>query len=584
MTGAHKASLRSKSLLFLLGYTLALEGSILAFFYYSGMDGIARRSRQEIRAHAALARSAVEKGLTDSLAELDGLRAQLQLYPPPKRPSDASLKLVEQFVLTAPRKYLEIRLSNAATRRTFVVRAVSELGSMYAVTRERAQAEAGDACPAGSAPPCVLATPQGQRAEVVQLVTPLDERGDRTLAADLYLDSLLETAGRLVAPPRVSVLASNRDGLILHAADVRLLRTPLPGSERPGVLSIREPLDQLDVVLTVRKDQNADIAELRGNLVRIALFTGVLTMLAFLGVWALTGRMVASLRHVAEVADSVAAGDLSRRIGIRRNDELGALIDSFNSMTVRLETSYGELSEVNRRLEAKVEELTRTRRRLSEKERLAAVGETLSKISHEIQNKIGGAGVWVQNLERYGVKDENTLLCIGELKAALNSFLDMLVHFKRFYRAPQLALRSMPAAELIEGCLARIAPELDGKHLRVECDAGDAVLQVDPAQMTDAIVNILLNAAQFSPEGGLLRVCTRRAAGGLILSFRDQGPGLAPAAKLFRPFYTTRPAGSGLGLAIARNIIRAHGGRIRAYNYPEGGACFEIMLPVVETP
>jgi two-component system sensor histidine kinase FlrB len=66
----------------------------------------------------------------------------------------------------------------------------------------------------------------------------------------------------------------------------------------------------------------------------------------------------------------------------------------------------------------------------------------------------------------------------------------------------------------------------------------------------------------------------------VVFSFSDQGPGLNATDKLFQPFYTTRPMGSGLGLAIARNIVLAHSGRIRGYNRAEGGACFEIHLPL----
>jgi signal transduction histidine kinase len=579
---AGKSSLRNRSLLFLLVYTLALEGSILAFFYYSGRDAIRRRSRQEARVHAAQARAAVEKALADAVAELGGLRAQLLLYPAPARLADPSLKLMEQLVLGAPRRYAEVRLSDRRAPRAFAARAVSELGKIYAVVEQRDDIEPGEDC-GDRTEPCVPRAGE-PRYELVRVVAPLDQAGDRTLAADLHLAGLLEEASRLAAPPNVSLLATTRKGLILQAANPALLRTYLPESEAAPAVTQREVLERLDVVLTAGKDTSAEMRELRLTLARIAAFTGILTLLAFIGVWALTGRMAASLRHVAEVADSVAAGDFSRRITLRRQDELGVLIDSFNGMTTRLEASYRELSDVNRELQAKVAELTRTRRRLSEKQRLAAVGEALSKISHEIQNKIGGAGVWVQNLERFAARDENTRLCIAELKAALNSFLEMLVHFKRFYRAPQLMRQSVAAAALVDGSLARVAAETQARRLRVERDIpGDVYLDVDPGQMTDAIVNILLNAAHFSPEGGTLRAALRRDGGHVVLSIRDQGPGLPAKANPFQPFFTTRPSGSGLGLAIVRNIVHAHGGLVRACNNPEGGACFEMRLPAANT-
>jgi signal transduction histidine kinase len=576
-TNVHKFSLRSKSLLFLLGYALLLEGSMLVFLYVSGKNAINRQCRREVTAHAGVVRSAVEKALTDALAELDGLRAQLSLYPAPRRPTDPCLKLAEQLLLGAPRKYAEVRVSAGSEGREFVLRAVSEMGVLYAVTRE-GQAGASATCPSGTRSPCVVSTGGARAGELTRVVAPLDE--GRSVSADVYVDSLIQAGAALVAPPRVSVLASTRSGLVLYAPDARLLRTRLEDTQLPGLVSDSNVVDSLGVVLTARKDPGADLGELRANLVRMASFAGALTLIAFLCAWALTGQMAASLQHVADVADSVAAGDFSRRIAIRRDDELGALIDSFNGMTERLEASYGQLREVNRHLEAKVEELARTRRRLVEKERLAAVGEALSKISHEIQNKIGGVGVWVQNLERYGARDEHTTVCVAEMKLALASFLDMLAHFKRFYRAPQLTRGPIAVRRLLDSSLACVAAATRAKDLRVEYHASDAVAEVDVGQMTDAIVNVLLNAVNFSPPGGTLFVETRTNLRQVIISVRDQGCGFTSDARPFQPFYTTRAEGSGLGLAIARNIVRAHGGRVRAYNNPDSGACVEIAVPL----
>ena len=97
--------------------------------------------------------------------------------------------------------------------------------------------------------------------------------------------------------------------------------------------------------------------------------------------------------------------------------------------------------------------------------------------------------------------------------------------------------------------------------------------------MTDALVNLLLNAAHFSPEGGTVFLKLRRDGANDVFSIRDQGPGLPAKARLFRPFFTTRPAGSGLGLAMVRKIVHSHGGRVRAFNHAGGGACFELQLP-----
>ena len=433
-----RTSLRSKSVLFVAGYTLALEASVLGFYYYSGKRDIERRSREQVRAHAALARSAVERTLTDALAELEGLRAQLMLYPAPSGLRDAALRPVKEVALAAPEKYAELGVYDRATKRLFAVRVLSELSALYPVVEERGDPGLAG-CPSRA---CVRTMPPGPREEQVAIVMPLAAGGSTDLVAWLYLDAVLDSLARLDASRGLSVVAANPRGLILLSADASLLRTYLP---RPTPDAVQERLAQPEVVLIVQKDQSAELGELRLASLRIASIAGLVTLIAVVGVWALTSRMAASLHNLAEVADAVAGGDLSRRISVRRNDELGRLIDSFNAMTTRLEASYTELHEVNRQLHAKINELMRARLRLSEKQRMAAVGEALSQVSHEIQNKIGGVGVWVQNLERYSARDDNTSLCIRELKAALASFLDTLVHFKRFYREPTLSLRRVGA-------------------------------------------------------------------------------------------------------------------------------------------
>ena len=122
--------------------------------------------------------------------------------------------------------------------------------------------------------------------------------------------------------------------------------------------------------------------------------------------------------------------------------------------------------------------------------------------------------------------------------------------------------------------------ELQAKELTVLTDVSDELrIEIDLAQMRDAMVNILLNAAYFTPERGTLTINLRRNRRYVIFSFCDQGPGFPAKERLFQPFYTTRASGSGLGLAIVRNIVIAHSGRVRAFNRAGGGACFEIYLP-----
>lgn len=107
-------------------------------------------------------------------------------------------------------------------------------------------------------------------------------------------------------------------------------------------------------------------------------------------------------------------------------------------------------------------------------------------------------------------------------------------------------------------------------------------VQLDPLRMHQVLVNLMQNALQVSPEDQGIEVLVQRTSRAITLEVRDHGPGLQPGdeQKIFEAFHTTKTHGTGLGLAIARRIVELHEGRIRARNHPEGGAVFEVELPV----
>jgi len=407
-------------------------------------------------------------------------------------------------------------------------------------------------------------------------------------------------------PAFSSVVADNR-GVIIHASDVALLQRYIqdvmpefdfdPGKtnqveeepfEKGVFITHMKHLDQPDVFLVIQKNLSSEMRQWRRETAGVLLFAGFMALCALLVIWLLTDRMARSLRDMTRVAHLVAGGDFSQKIDIQRNDELGILIRAFNHMTNTLQDSYHTLNVVNKQLADKIKELTRARMELSQKQRLALLGEAISKISHEIQNKIGGVSIWLQNLEKYSAKDETSQLYIYEMKGALSSFMDMLVNFKRFYRKPQLNKNLVPVSEVIETSLSQLKSDLNAKQLKIVRQLADDQRSIlaDKDQLVDALINILLNAIYFSPENGCIRLRSRYKKRWVVVSVCDEGPGIneKDKKKLFQPFFSAKPSGSGLGLAIVNNIVRAHGGKMRGVNRAGRGACFECRLPARVKP
>jgi len=294
-------------------------------------------------------------------------------------------------------------------------------------------------------------------------------------------------------------------------------------------------------------------------------------------------RISKSLHEITTITRKVGEGNFENKIAIKRNDEFGLLIDSFNVMIDELNSSYSKLSLNNEELRVKIDELTKTKIELSKKQKLAFVGETISKISHEIQNKISGVSVWVQNLEMQTSADENLTLYVNEIKSSLKSFMEMLQNFKKFYRKPYLEKREVDFIKIVEKVVKKYSSDIHEKKIKVEqkINLEENELELDENLIEEVIENLLVNAIYFSPENSIISIEIEKGNSNIIFTICDEGSGIIEEniGNIFHPFFTTKSSGSGLGLAIAKNIVEAHDGSIVTFQREKKGACFRITLP-----
>ena len=154
-----------------------------------------------------------------------------------------------------------------------------------------------------------------------------------------------------------------------------------------------------------------------------------------------------------------------------------------------------------------------------------------------------------------------------------------------FARPSDLKTRSTDVGSLIEHSLRLVRQDAEGKKITVTFDrnAGLPVIAIDPDRLTQALLNLYLNAIQAMENGGTLAV--RAAAdgrGGVRIEVEDSGKGIAPESlsSIFNPYFTTKSSGTGLGLAIVQKIIEAHRGEVKVKSTPDRGTTFNILLPV----
>jgi two-component system, NtrC family, sensor histidine kinase HydH len=168
--------------------------------------------------------------------------------------------------------------------------------------------------------------------------------------------------------------------------------------------------------------------------------------------------------------------------------------------------------------------------------------------------------------------------------------LDRVVSSTLRLGRPDVATERRPVAvgTLVETAVATLGEQLDAQGITLELSCHEVAVVADAAQVTGALLNVLLNSVEAMPSGGRLRVHTELTADGGSVDIRiaDTGGGIPAAAleRLFTPFSTTKPDGTGLGLALALRTIETHGGSLELEDTGPTGTRFRIRLPVATEP
>ena len=219
-------------------------------------------------------------------------------------------------------------------------------------------------------------------------------------------------------------------------------------------------------------------------------------------------------------------------------------------------------------------------------QRLASLGFMLASVCHEISNPLAAIHSMLQILQsKRGVSPETLDKGLASIASNIARVLAITRKLGDFSRVGADAPAPIAVDAAVESALALLRYSEQGPEVAVDYrGAPGAAVLARAGQLEQVIFNILLNAAQAMRGRGRIEIAARATGENVVLSIRDTGPGI-PAehlARVFEPFFTTKPAGegTGLGLAISSEIAHELGGTIRASNPPEGGACFEVTLPL----
>lgn len=218
-------------------------------------------------------------------------------------------------------------------------------------------------------------------------------------------------------------------------------------------------------------------------------------------------------------------------------------------------------------------------------QRLASLGFMLASVCHEVSNPLAAVSSMLQILQsKRGVTPETLEKGLASIESNIARVLAITKKLGDFSRVTgEAAPRVLDDVVQTAAGLLRHSPSGQGVQLDYRGAPGVTVL-ARPGELEQVVFNIFLNAAQAMQGVGLIEAKAKKEDGQIALLVRDTGPGIAHEhlERVFEPFFTTKQLGegTGLGLAISYEIVHELGGTIHAANHPQGGACFEVVLPI----
>lgn len=309
----------------------------------------------------------------------------------------------------------------------------------------------------------------------------------------------------------------------------------------------------------------ADIEETLRTLRNILLVMGLLTLLlASGGGQFLANRALAPIDQITRTAQRSSAEDLSDRIGLQSDDEVGRLARTFDTMLERLEAAF-------------------VRQRQFATDASHELRTPLTAIIGQIDVALG----WPESADYY----RGTLVTVREQAQRLARLANDLLFLARADAQPAvITAESIELNSVLPAIVGQVTPLAHARKQTIKLTpVPSLVVQGDEDQLMRMMLNLLDNAIRYTPSGGRISLSCTLNGNMIAIRVQDTGAGIAPEhlPKLFDRFYridrgrSRAQGGSGLGLAIAQSIARAHGGQITVESTVDHGSTFTVRVPVV---
>ncbi len=231
-----------------------------------------------------------------------------------------------------------------------------------------------------------------------------------------------------------------------------------------------------------------------------------------------------------------------------------------------------------------VESLERIGSQLHVSERLAALGRVTAGVAHEVKNPLNSMRLWLEVLKANMPVDPEPQQAVKMLDSEIDRLDRAVKTFLNFTKPVELKLEEADLRVLLDEVLDAARPAITraGIELRVELPSQFPRVLVDSQLIHQAVLNLLLNACDFTSGGGRITLSLRRNGEFAVIAVADSGKGISveDQKKIFQLFFTTRPGGTGIGLANTFRFVQLHNGRIEFDSEPGRGTTFRLELPL----
>lgn len=366
------------------------------------------------------------------------------------------------------------------------------------------------------------------------------------------------------------------------------------------------------------------------KLLLITIILDAIVLVVF-GSFLLSRVLVKPIKDLVRLTQKISEGDFSQKIEVTSRNEIGQLIGSFNRMIEKLKENQENLENYLKSLESTNKQLKQAQEELVRTEKLASIGRFAAGVAHEVGNPLGAILGYTSILEKEGLDREESKDYLMRIEKEIERINRIVRELLDFARPSKLDIREVEVNKVIDNTISLLSYQKNFKSITTQLDLQPdlPIIKADESQLSQVIINIVLNSMDAMPNGGVLGIQTREyvveniyqnrfqwiypsrrkndpqesnysymrktdpfsslltkfSRGDRLIKIRisDTGMGIKKENldNIFDPFFTTKAPdkGTGLGLSVSLSIVESLGGEIKVESEVGKGTIFEIYFP-----